>query len=59
MRLDNRHMDDLTARITAAINRALRARRYSAHQASLEVGGNPDLVRNIRRGRLPVGCAAR
>lgn len=46
-------MDDLTARVTAAINRALRARRYSAHQASLEVGGNPDLVRNIRRGRLP------
>ena len=46
-------MDDLAARITAAINRALRAQRYSAHQASLEVGGNPDLVRNIRRGRLP------
>lgn len=46
-------MDDLAARITDAINRGLRARRYSAHQASLEVGANPDLVRNIRRGRLP------
>ena len=46
-------MDDLTTRIIAAINRALRAQRYSAHQASLAVGGNPDLVRNIRRGRLP------
>ena len=46
-------MDDLAARITAAINRGLRAERYSAHQASLEAGGNPDLVRNIRRGRLP------
>ena len=50
---ENRHMDDLTTRITAAINRALRAQRYSAHQASLEVGGNPDPVRNIRRGHLP------
>ena len=46
-------MDTLTSRITDAINRALRAQRYSAHQASLEVGGNPDLVRNLRRGRLP------
>lgn len=34
------------------INRALRARRYSARQASLEAG-SPELIRNIRRGRLP------
>ena len=34
------------------INRALRARGYSAHQASLEAG-SPDLIRNIRRGRMP------
>ena len=34
------------------INRALRAQRYSAREASLEAG-SPELVRNIRRGRLP------
>ena len=41
-------MDDLTA----TINRALRGRGCSAHQASLEAG-SPDLIRNIRRGRMP------
>ena len=45
-------MDDLTANLTATINRALRELRYSAHQASLDAG-SPDLVRNIRRGRMP------
>ena len=45
-------MDDLTANLTATINRALREGRYSAHQASL-AAGSPDLVRNIRRGRMP------
>ena len=34
------------------INRALRARRYSGREASLEAG-SPELVRNIRRGRMP------
>ena len=43
-----RGMDD----IIATINRALRDRRYSASKASLE-SGSPDLVRNIRRGRMP------
>ena len=41
-------MDDLTT----TINRALRARGCSAHQASLEAG-SPELIRNIRRGRMP------
>ena len=34
------------------IDRALRARRYSARQASLEAGSS-ELIRNIRRGRMP------
>ena len=34
------------------INRALRARGCSARQASLEAG-SPELIRNIRRGRMP------
>ena len=41
-------MDDLTT----TINRALRARGCSARQASLETG-SPELIRNIRRGRMP------
>ena len=41
-------MDDLTP----TINRALRARGCSARQASLEAG-SPELIRNIRRGRMP------
>ena len=41
-------MEDLIA----TINRALREQRYSASKASLEAG-SPDLVRNIRRGRMP------
>lgn len=36
----------------ATINRALRVRRCSARQASLEAG-SPELIRNIRRGRMP------
>ena len=38
--------------LSATINRALREGRYSAHQASL-AAGSPDLIRNIRRGRMP------
>ena len=34
------------------INRALRARGCSARQASLEAG-SPELIRNLRRGRMP------
>ena len=41
-------MEDLTT----TINRALRARGCSARQASLEAG-SPELIRNIRRGRMP------
>lgn len=41
-------MDD----IIVTINRALREQRYSASKASLEAG-SPDLIRNIRRGRMP------
>ena len=46
-------MDDVLANnLMATINRALRDRRYSASRASTEAG-SPDLVRNIRRGRMP------
>ena len=41
-------MDDLVD----TINRALRDQRYSATRASLEAG-TPDLVRNLKRGRMP------
>ena len=41
-------MEDLTT----TINRALRARGCSARQASLEAG-SPELIRNLRRGRMP------
>ena len=46
-------MDDAMANdLTATLNRALRERRYSASRASIEAG-SPDLIRNIRRGRMP------
>ena len=46
-------MDDVLANnLMATINRALRDRRYSASRASTEAG-SPDLIRNIRRGRMP------
>ena len=35
------------------INRALRARGWSARQASVEAVGSPELIRDMRRGRLP------
>ena len=41
-------MDDLTT----TINQALRARGWSARQASIEAG-SPELIRNIRRGKMP------
>ena len=36
--------------LVAEINRALRARRWSARRASVEAVGSPDLVRDMRRG---------
>ena len=36
-----------------AIGRALRARGWSATQASAAAGASPELIRNIRRGRNP------
>ena len=46
-------MDDPMANeLMATLNRALRDRRYSASRASTEAG-SPDLIRNIRRGRMP------
>ena len=41
-------MDDLLE----VINAALRARGWSAQQASLEAVGSPDYIRDLRRGRL-------
>ena len=38
--------------LLVTIHRALRERRYSASRASSEAG-SPDLIRNIRRGRMP------
>ena len=35
------------------INRALRARGWSAQQASRESGAGPELIRNLRRGKEP------
>lgn len=35
------------------INRALRTRGWSARQASVEAVGSPELIRDMRRGRLP------
>ena len=34
------------------INRALRARGWSAQHASRQVGGGPEFVRNLRRGHV-------
>ena len=34
------------------INRALRARGWSAQHASRQVGGGPEFVRNLRRGHI-------
>ena len=42
-------MDDLLG----TINRALRARGWSARQASIEAVGSHELIRDMRRGRLP------
>lgn len=42
-------MDDLLE----VINQALRARGWSARHASLEAVGSDQLVRNLRRGRVP------
>ena len=39
--------------VLAVINRALRARGWSAQKASVESGGSPELIRNLRRGREP------
>ena len=39
--------------LMATINRALRARGWSARQASLEAVGSHELIRDMRRGRLP------
>ena len=36
--------------VIAAINRALRARGWSAQYASRQVGGSPEFIRNLRRG---------
>ena len=35
------------------VNSALRARRWSARQASIEAVGNDQLIRNMRRGQVP------
>ena len=35
------------------MNSALRARRWSARQASIEAVGNDQLIRNMRRGQVP------
>ena len=42
-------MDDLLELVSAA----LRARRWSARQASIEAVGNDQLIRNMRRGQVP------
>ena len=39
--------------LMTTINRALRARGCSARQASLEAVGSPELIRDMRRGRMP------
>ena len=35
------------------VNSALRVRRWSARQASIEAVGNDQLIRNMRRGQVP------
>ena len=39
--------------LVAAVNRALRVRGWSARKASLEAVGHPELIRDLRRGRVP------
>lgn len=39
--------------LVADVNRALRARGWSARQASLEATDNAELIRDMRRGRVP------
>ena len=39
--------------LVAAVNRALRVRGWSARKTSLEAVGQPELVRDLRRGRVP------
>ena len=39
-------MDDLIDEV----NRALRARGWSAQHASRQLGGSPEFIRNLRRG---------
>ena len=39
-------MDD----VIAEVNRALRARGWSAQYASRQLGGSPEFIRNLRRG---------
>ena len=41
-------MDDLIAEV----NRALRARGWSAQHASRQLGGSPEFIRNLRRGHV-------
>ena len=41
-------MDDLIDEI----NRALRARGWSAQYASRQIGGSPEFIRNLRRGNV-------
>ena len=40
-------------KLVAEINRALRACGWSARKASMEAVGSPELIRDMRRGRLP------
>ena len=54
------HPEDLDVRkfglmedLLAAVNAALRARKWSARQASLEAVGSDQFIRNLRRGRVP------
>ena len=42
-------MDDLLREI----ERAARARGWSARRASMEAVGTPELIRDMRRGRVP------
>ena len=39
--------------LLAEIDRALRLRGWSARQASMEAIGTPELIRDMRRGRVP------
>ena len=39
--------------LLSEIERAVRARGWSARQASIEAVGTPDLISNMRRGKIP------